>query len=90
MAIIEEYINHGTETWQRAKIQKTDEIRERIIYAYFPLYVNKKLAWLKTVKITERKYFSSVERFDDWWSYQNYWSTPIEFWDKEDIEILPK
>ena len=84
MKIIEEYNWQGTETWQNCVVQKTDITRVRRIFAFFPILLKGKFAWLRFVYVVKRLHLVSYEKFEEW-NYQHYWTKPKKEWYKEEI-----
>lgn len=84
-------IENVTDGWQ---LKRTNEFRVRRRLSFFPWIVVSGFdtdyhwtgKWLKFVKIKEQKCLERFEKFDDGWTYQNYWSEWKEKWRL--VEIL--
>lgn len=85
MKIIEQYYTDDNEGHHKFHVKKTDQIKEKKIFALFPLLVNKKFRWFKYTTIKQRLYFISRKEFDDGWSYKNYWTEYKKRWEIEEI-----
>jgi hypothetical protein len=83
--VVNQYITSDIEGNHRYEIIETNVTREREIFTYIPLFINKKFSWLKKIKIKEQFFVYRREDFDDGWSYQHYWSSWRPRWEKVDI-----
>jgi hypothetical protein len=53
---------------------ETSTRRIHTFFAWLPYHVEGRFAWLKTITVEETLHFYRVLKFDDGWSYRNYWS----------------
>ena len=70
------------------RVIKTDDIRKKIRFIYFPIFRNKKVYWLQYVETTERKYICQTSQFNDGWGCNYSWKKPYDDWELEEIKKL--
>jgi len=75
------------------EIERLNEFRFRIIHSILPFIIKDGIIvwtgnWFKPIQIKEEKIKERFLKFDDGWSYQNYWTLWKENW--EFIEIVGK
>lgn len=54
-------------------------------FTFIPHFFKGKYIWLKKVKFRYRLYFIREQKFDDGWTYQNYWTKWKPEWEIIDI-----
>lgn len=83
---------HKTNTYE---VIDTGERRTREFFAWFPVWIGmdsliplrgSRFTWLKRVLLYEKKQQYRTLKFNDGWSYQNYWSEWKDQWTIHDID----